>query len=319
MRLDLAEDLPAWPRSATQADPAWAVRIDHIGTALTEAGLVRAGDPQWRWTGEPTAPTGVATLTVTGGPGEGSATRYVVDWAARTIDVAYTHAANGGWEGTVELLNRWVVPMIARAAAEDLPVHATTVMLDGQALLIAGPSGAGKSTLTAALLNTGAELIGDEPAVVRVPEGRLEVWPGEATVRFHDAGPAAPPHDAEPDPLAPAGTQRAGSRFGKAVYRRISPHPGDELITVLALFLLGTRHGGTQPHITALRADVALTRLMAERYSFPGRPPAVRSDFATAARVASTGRVFDLQMPNSLERLESAAASLWDAAQGAVE
>ena len=332
VNLELAEDVPAWPRSAKQATPAWAVRIDHEGAALTEAGLVRAGAPQWHWTGEPTALTGVATLTVTGGPGEGSATRYIVDWPARTINVAYTHAANDGWAGTVELLTRWVVPMIARASADDLPLHATTVMLDGQALLIAGPSGAGKSTLTAALLDAGAELLGDEPAVVRAGEGRLSVWPGEATVRLLQAGqpaaeppaaefpPAAePPAAAPPTPAPPAGTQLAGTRFGKAVFRSITPHPGDKPIPVLALCLLGPRHAGAQPQLTALPADVALTRLMAERYSFPGRPPAVRSDFAAAARVASTGRVVELQMPNSLEQLESAAASLWDAAQGAVE
>ena len=349
VNLELAEDVPAWPRSAKQATPAWAVRIDHEGAALTEAGLVRAGAPQWHWTGEPTAPTGVATLTVTGGPGEGSATRYIVDWPNRTIEVAYTHAAADGWAGTVELLTRWVVPMIARASADDLPLHATTVMLDGQALLIAGPSGAGKSTLTAALLNAGAELLGDEPAAVRVGEGRLSVWPGEATVRLHQAGqpaaqlahphpeappkkawlaefstfaepPAAePPAAAPPTPAPPAGTQLAGTRFGKAVFRSITPHPGDKPIPVLALCLLGPRHAGAQPQLTALPADVALTRLMAERYSFPGRPSAVRSDFAAAARVASTGRVVELQMPNSLEQLQSAAASLWDALRGAVE
>ena len=321
VNLELVEEVLAWPRSATQATPAWAVRVDHEGAALTEAGLVRAGAPQWHWTGEPTAPAGVATLTVTGGPGEGSATRYIVDWPARTIEVAYTHAAADGWAGTVELLTRWVVPMIARASADDLPLHATTVMLDGQALLIAGPSGAGKSTLTAALLDAGAELLGDEPAVVRAGEGRFSVWPGEATVRLHQAGqPAAePPAAAPPTGRPPAGTQRAGTRFGKAVFRSITPHPGDKPIPVLALCLLGPRHAGAQPQLTALPADVALTRIMAERYSFPGRPSAVRSDFAAAARVASTGRVVELQMPNSLEQLESAAASLWDAAQGAVE
>lgn len=334
--LNLAEDVPAWPRSATQAATAWEVRVDHVGAELVASKLVRAGSPQWHWHGEPSSPEGEATLTITGGPGEGSATRYVVNWPDRTINVTYTHAASDGWDGVVELLSRWVVPMIARAATEDLPLHATTVRLNGRAVLIAGPSGAGKSTLTAALLNTGAELLGDEPAVVQASRGRLSVWPGEASIRLHEPLTSAPevptslatfellhPDVPNLDPPraseAPAGTHRVGTRFGKSVFHSTASHSGDEPIPVLALCLLSPRHADGQPTINVLPPDAAFTRVMSERYSFPGRPAAVRSDFATTARVASTGRVVDLHLPDKLDRVPVVASTLWDVLQGAVE
>jgi hypothetical protein len=301
--LELAETVPAWPLSDNEALPAWTVRVDHAGNELINAGLVRSGDPQWEWTGEPARAEGVATLTVTGGPGDGSATRYVVNWPNQTISIAYTHAGNGGWDGTLELLNRWVVPMIARATSGDLPLHATTVQNHGQALLLAGVSGAGKSTLTAALVNAGAQLLGDEPAVVTARAGQSAVWPGEASVRLVDA--------AAPAELAPAGT-----RFGKSVYRTAVPHQSGHPIPVLAICLLAARHNGASPRLTRLAPAQAFTELMAQRYSFTGTREVIRSDFVAASQVAAATPVFHLAMPQGLDRLNAVAPGLWDLLEG---
>lgn len=89
-------------------------------------------------------------------------------------------------------------------------------------------------------------------------------------------------------------------------------------VPVLGVCLLGPRHSGVHSHMARLPAEVALTRIMAERYSFPGRPPVVRSDLAAATRVAATGRVLELRMPDELDRLAPAAASLWDAVRDVV-
>jgi serine kinase of HPr protein (carbohydrate metabolism regulator) len=43
-----------------------------------------------------------------------------------------------------------------------LPFHASTVTIDGRAVLIAGPAGAGKSTLAAALTALGARWLADD-------------------------------------------------------------------------------------------------------------------------------------------------------------
>jgi serine kinase of HPr protein (carbohydrate metabolism regulator) len=58
-----------------------------------------------------------------------------------------------------------------RLSAETL--HASTVAVDGRAVLIAGPSGAGKSDLALRLLDRGFTLVSDDRTLVRRDGDRL--------------------------------------------------------------------------------------------------------------------------------------------------
>jgi serine kinase of HPr protein (carbohydrate metabolism regulator) len=58
-----------------------------------------------------------------------------------------------------------------RLSAET--VHASTVAVDGRAVLITGPSGAGKSDLTLRLLDRGFTLVSDDQTIVRKEDARL--------------------------------------------------------------------------------------------------------------------------------------------------
>jgi serine kinase of HPr protein (carbohydrate metabolism regulator) len=58
-----------------------------------------------------------------------------------------------------------------RLSAET--VHASTVALDGRAVLITGPSGSGKSDLTLRLLDRGFRLVSDDQTIVRKDGDRL--------------------------------------------------------------------------------------------------------------------------------------------------
>lgn len=58
-----------------------------------------------------------------------------------------------------------------RLSAET--VHASTVALDGRAVLITGPSGSGKSDLTLRLLDRGFTLVSDDQTLVRRDGDRL--------------------------------------------------------------------------------------------------------------------------------------------------
>jgi serine kinase of HPr protein (carbohydrate metabolism regulator) len=58
-----------------------------------------------------------------------------------------------------------------RLSAET--VHASTVALDGRAVLITGPSGSGKSDLTLRLLDRGFTLVSDDQTLVRKDGNRL--------------------------------------------------------------------------------------------------------------------------------------------------
>jgi serine kinase of HPr protein (carbohydrate metabolism regulator) len=56
-------------------------------------------------------------------------------------------------------------------------VHASTVALDGRAVLISGPSGSGKSDLTLRLLDRGFVLVSDDQTLVRREHERLIASP----------------------------------------------------------------------------------------------------------------------------------------------
>lgn len=56
-------------------------------------------------------------------------------------------------------------------------VHASTVAIDGRAVLISGPSGSGKSDLALRLLDRGFSLVSDDQTHVRREGGRLIASP----------------------------------------------------------------------------------------------------------------------------------------------
>jgi serine kinase of HPr protein (carbohydrate metabolism regulator) len=58
-----------------------------------------------------------------------------------------------------------------RLSAETL--HATTVALDGRAVLISGPSGSGKSDLALRLLDRGFVLVSDDQTIVKKDGAKL--------------------------------------------------------------------------------------------------------------------------------------------------
>ncbi len=84
-------------------------------------------------------------------------------------------------------------------------LHATTVAVDGRAVLIEGPSGSGKSDLALRLIDRGATLVADDRTlVVRTPAGLVARPPQsvqgqaiEGRMEVRGIGIAALPHVAE--------------------------------------------------------------------------------------------------------------------------
>jgi serine kinase of HPr protein (carbohydrate metabolism regulator) len=60
------------------------------------------------------------------------------------------------------------------------PLHASCVVIDGRALLIAGRSGSGKSDLALRLIDRGARLLADDYTQLTAEDGRLIATPPQA-------------------------------------------------------------------------------------------------------------------------------------------
>ena len=99
------------------------------------------------------------------------------------------------------------------AVVSSETLHATTVAIDGRAVLIEGPSGAGKSDLALRLIDRGAKLVSDDRTLVvreggellaRAPHlqaGRIEVrGVGLANVAHVAEAPVALLVRLDPDP-----------------------------------------------------------------------------------------------------------------------
>ncbi len=63
--------------------------------------------------------------------------------------------------------------MTAEGNSDALLMHATTVAVDGRAVLIMGPSGSGKSALALQMLAFGAVLVADDQTLLTVQDGCL--------------------------------------------------------------------------------------------------------------------------------------------------
>ena len=66
-----------------------------------------------------------------------------------------------------------IAPKASNSRLSSETLHASTVALEGRAVLISGPSGSGKSDLALRLLDRGFTLVSDDQTIVRRNGGRL--------------------------------------------------------------------------------------------------------------------------------------------------
>jgi hypothetical protein len=88
--------------------------------------------------------------------------------------------ANEDW---ASILAAQALPLAATIRGLEV-FHASGVVLNGRALLIAGPPGAGKSSLAAALVRTGAQLLSDDAVALELDEDKLIAHAGSVVLQL---------------------------------------------------------------------------------------------------------------------------------------
>ena len=64
------------------------------------------------------------------------------------------------------------------------PIHATVVVVNGEAVVFLGDSGFGKSTLAASFISAGYQLLTDDLLILRENHGRLFAYPGPPRIKL---------------------------------------------------------------------------------------------------------------------------------------
>jgi hypothetical protein len=88
--------------------------------------------------------------------------------------------ANDDW---ARLLSAQALPLAATIRGLEV-LHASGVVLDGRALLVAGAPGAGKSSLAAALVRAGAQLLSDDAVALELSDGGLIAHAGSMVLQL---------------------------------------------------------------------------------------------------------------------------------------
>lgn len=298
--LDIATNIvaPIWPASPEHAVGAscapWRVEVETNSADVAREVTPRSGPAQWHW--RDTA--GYSALAINGtppgwDPGVATAAHFLVDFDARSIRARHSHADE---DGCMDLLTRWVLPDVARAELDLLPLHASAVETPAGALLLLGDSGRGKSTLTAALLACGAKFLGDEPICIG-PQG---AWPGPTALRI-DPGAAAKLLGVS-GPADAAGKALLGYEIDASAARPLAG----------LVRLAPRRSTGELVQWELPRSPIALQALMELRYGRIRKIDNVTGDFRRAATLLGSVPILSVSVLDNLEVVVEAAAELID-------
>ncbi|MGD1057499.1 MAG: hypothetical protein ABR992_08810 [Solirubrobacteraceae bacterium] len=89
-------------------------------------------------------------------------------------------------EQWANILSFQALPLAATIRGLEV-MHASGVVLNGSAVLVAGPPGAGKSSLASALVRAGGQLLSDDAVALQLSDGALIAHPGSAVLQLRAA------------------------------------------------------------------------------------------------------------------------------------
>lgn len=180
-----------------------------------------------------------------------------------------------------------------------LCLHASAVVIEGRAVLLAAPHGGGKSTTAARFSDRGIPVMTDDVVPIHWEEGKPVACAGYPRLRLWDETAAALYGSAEALP-------RLTSTWNK---RYLDLQQGQRTFaatdrTIGAIFILGQRRSG-DPLIERLRGHDAAMRLIANTSMGLHLDGTARvSELESIARLADRVRVFSALASDDLHRID---------------
>ena len=183
------------------------------------------------------------------------------------------------------------------------PLHATAVVIDGEAVAFLGNSGAGKSTLAATFVQRGYSLLTDDVLVLQ-PDGnkllahpslpRLKLTP-ETADAFFSGRRSIPMNSFTSKMIFPLSSQR---------------HAG-HMVPLRVLYVLPKRSSRSRIRVSPLQGCASFLPLIANTFNDSVVTPArLKQQFAFAGKVTSTVPLRQLSYPRGLELLPAVADAI---------
>jgi hypothetical protein len=197
------------------------------------------------------------------------------------------------------------VPSFALVKQGIEPLHATAVVIDGEAVGFVGDGGAGKSSLAAAFLGAGVPLLTDDLLIITGEGGALTAHPGPPRIKLF------------PEVATRVLGTRSGTRMNSLTPKLIVPLAADgrcwrRPAPLRALYVLGSRRSGPDGvvirRLSPPRAVVTLVGKMFNTIvSDPGR---LRAQLDLVGRVVNAIPVKRLAFPRRLAFLPVVRAAI---------
>ena len=225
-------------------------------------------------------------------------TRFLVSSSGCTVDAWWNEPLTD--VDAADYLLGGVLAFIARLRGL-VPLHASAIVIQKQAILFAGAAGAGKSTIAAAFAVLGFPVLSDDVVVIdeasdevmaHPSRGRLSLWPDSAASLLSRAS-------------LPVHSQVYAKRRLDLVEHGYRFH--ERAVPVGAICVLASRSASSQgPTIRALRPRAALMTLVSQTYGNYLLDPSMRArEFDVLGRLVETVCVNELSLSADLDDLVS--------------
>jgi hypothetical protein len=176
-------------------------------------------------------------------------------------------------------------------------MHASGVVLDGRAVLVAGPPGAGKSSLAAALVRAGGQLLSDDAVALEMRDSMLIAHAGSVVIQLRSAEEQRLSADERACLGHPESTIEGKQRY----IRDNAPEPAP----LGGLFLL--QRSPEEPAVEQLAA-VDPFELIASTFNLSVRTPArLQRQLDVVSVIASDGLAHRLRVQPSVDATQLAA------------
>jgi hypothetical protein len=232
-------------------------------------------------------------------------TRFLVSASGGEVDAWWDESLTG--VDAADYLLGGVLAFIARLRGR-LPVHASAVVIDDQAVLFAGGAGAGKSSVAAAFAVLGYPVLSDDVVVIDEANGGFLAYPSRARLSLWADSAAS---------LLATKSLPAHSRVYAKRHLDLVEHGyrfHERPVPVAAICVLAARSASSDgPTMRTLRPPAALMDLVSHTYGNYLLDASMRArEFDILGRIAESVCVSELSLSGCLDELVSDCRCLAD-------